>query len=449
MLFTGNSLAAVSADEARQLGTTLTEFGAEKAGNADGSIPAYTGGLKMDRGKGRSYADPFKNEKPLYTIDASNVDKYASLLTQGTKAMIKRFPDTYKVHVYPTHRTVRYPSWVLENNIKNATTAKLGGEFEGDNMIGADKKGLPFAGIPFPIPKTGYEVMWNHMLQIEPPVVNFACLALLVDTTGYASKFGGITHYHLHPWYEKSGEIREQTNDALFGFSSTMKFPPSQAGTHFLNLYMPNAAEGGQRVWFYTPGQRRVRRAPEFAYDVPIASYGGVFCWDEVFGFVGRMDRFDFKIIGRKEMIIPYNVFGITNSATLDEQAGVKHVNPSTVRWEKHRVWVVDSTRKAGKRHVYSRRTFYIDEDSWAIAVSDSYDSAGKLWRITNLYLYPPYDAFGIINGTWSISDLAKGNYVVINTGRQEPGNFIKVYTDSAGLGIPLTPQAVAAGGVR
>ncbi|MFA4916221.1 MAG: DUF1329 domain-containing protein [Syntrophales bacterium] len=449
MLFAGASLAAVSADEARQLGTTLTEFGAVKAGNEDGSIPAYTGGLPTRHAGADRYEDPFKNEKPLYTIDAKNVDKYASQLTAGTKALIKRYPDTYKLNVYPTHRSVRYPSWTLQNTLKNATTAKLTGQIEGDNMTGADTKGLPFAGIPFPIPKTGCEVMWNNNLHIAAGVARYWSAGGIMDTAGRLSRLPDTKTDHLHPWYEKSGKMREQAYDAVKGISAKITSPPSSAGIHFLNFYLPNAAEGGQKIWFYTPGQRRVRRAPEFAYDVPIASYGGVQFWDEVCGFVGRMDRFDFKLVGKKEMIIPYNVFGLTNQTTVEEALGPRHVEPSAVRWEKHRVWVVDATLKPGARHAYSRRTFYIDEDSWALLATESYDNAGSLWRIGYIYTFPTYDVFGINIDVWTFNDLIKGNYHVVNGGRKGSGKFVRSYADSEGLGMVLTPQAVMASGVR
>lgn len=459
MLFAGTSLAAVSAEEAKQLGTTLTEFGAEKAGNADGSIPAYTGGLPYrPAGKDR-YEDPFKGEKPLYTIDKSNVAKYASLLTPGIRALIARFP-TYRVDVYPTHRTMCYtatpelPFSILENSLKNATTAKLAGKVMGDTVTGADKKGLPFAGIPFPIPKNGYEVMWNYHLRFEPAISYMSMEGWLVDAAGRSSTLGNVEMSYCHPWYERSGTIRRLMEDAIFYYSAMTHTPPPNAGIAYFGYYPVDTTK--QRQWFYTPGQRRVRRAPEFCYDIPIASYGGVFFWDECFGgFDGRMDRFDFKLAGKKEMIIPYNVFGIANQSTIKEYLGPNHVNTSTVRWEKHRVWVVDATVKAGSRHAYGRRVFYIDEDSWAIALVDCYDSAGKLWRIRQEYLFPAYDAGGINGNTWSMNDVIKGNYIVVNSSFNEPGMFHRAYTDSSdmvadgGSYLYLSPQAMAGSAVR
>ena len=450
----GAALAAVNAEEAKKLGTTLTEWGADKGANADGSIPAYTGGLATPPAgytKGADqYIDPFKDDKPLFTIDAKNAGQYDALLSAGDKAMLAAYP-SFKMDVYPTRRSVTYPAWVVENTIKNATTATLVGQVEGDSLKGAAPDGLPFPGVPFPIPKTGYEVMWNHHMSYGPAVIHQFAKAFLIDSSGSIAPLPEPNEYFLKPWYDRSGKLRKETYDAVFGFSAKLMTPPSSAGVHFLNYYLPTVAEGaGQKVWFYTPGQRRVRAAPEFSYDIPIAAYGGVLLWDEIFGFVGRMDRFNFKLVGKKEMIVPYNVFGITNQVLTKDSIGPKHVNPAAVRWEKRRVWVVDATRKEGVRHAYSRRTFYVEEDCTCIVGSDSYDSGGKLWRVAKIYTFPTYDVGGVYMSSWSYNDLIKGNYAAINVGHKDPGHFVRGYTSSEGLpGIELTPQAVAAGSVR
>lgn len=452
LLAMGSASAAVTAEEARQLGTTLTEFGADKASSKDGSIPAYTGGLARlpayDPKTMSTYIDPFKDEKPLYSVDGKNAAQYDALLMTGTKAMLKQYP-SFKLDVYQSHRTFRYSASALQNTVKNATTAKLTGEVEGDALSGADAGNLPFAGIPFPIPKTGYEVLWNHTARYSAAVSHNVGQGYLVDSAGRTIDLPGTNEYFLHPWYDIKGTLRRQTFDALFGFSATLTSPPSSAGIVFLSYYTGDAADRGQRVWFYTPGQRRVRLAPEFSYDVPIASYGGVTVWDDIYGYLGRMDRFDFKLVGKKELLIPYNTFGVTNTMAVADFLGPKHVNPSAVRWEKHRVWVVDGTRKAGARHAYSRRTFYVDEDCWCIVASETYDNSGALWRVSNYYTFPTYDTGGFNNETWSTNDLVKGNYFVLNTGHKEKGNSIRSYETAEGLPIALTPQAVASTGVR
>ena len=87
--------AEVSPDEAKQLSDTLTPWGAEKAGNKDGSIPAYTGGLtkppaSYDPAKKGMLPDPFADEKPLYSVNAKNMAQYADKLSEGVKAALAR-----------------------------------------------------------------------------------------------------------------------------------------------------------------------------------------------------------------------------------------------------------------------------------------------------------------------------------------------------------------------
>jgi Protein of unknown function (DUF1329) len=151
--------AGVTPEEAAKLKTTLTPMGSERAGNADGSIPAWTGGyttVPAGYQSGQPRIDPYASEKPLYSITAQNMDAHAAKLTEGNKAMLKKYP-TYRIDVYPTHRTASAPQWVYDNTFKNATRAKtpnMGGTVEG-----------AYGSYPFPIPKTGNEVLWNHLLR--------------------------------------------------------------------------------------------------------------------------------------------------------------------------------------------------------------------------------------------------------------------------------------------
>lgn len=451
-LVAAGAMAAVTADEAKTLETTLTGFGAEKGPNADGSIPAYTGGIEKvpgyDRKTSAKYVDPFAGEKPLYSVSAKNLAQYEAMVTPGTKALMTTHPD-FRIDVYPTHRSVRYPAWVLENTLKNATTAKLSGDVEGDAVTGADKGDLPYPGVFFPIPKNGYEVMWNFKMHLKPAVTHLLAHAYLVDAAGGVSSMSVPDEHFVAPWYDVKNKLRSETFNSILGFNALQVAPPSSAGVVFLNYYLPTGKDGGQKVWFYTPGQRRIRMAPEFAYDVPIAAYGGAILWDEIFGFVGRMDRFDFKLVGKKEMLVPYNDFRITNTLSKKEDyLEKKFVNPSALRFEKHRVWVVDATRKSGARHVYSRRTFYIDEDCWCMVSQETYDNAGKIWRVFHNTPYPTYDVGGVNGFGWITYDLIKGNYFTTNmTG--EPDSFSRSYETAEGLRINLTPQSVEAAGVR
>ncbi|CAD6561388.1 hypothetical protein LMG27952_07448 [Paraburkholderia hiiakae] len=443
-LHAAGAWAAVSAEEAKQLGTTLTAFGAEKAASADGAIPEYTGGLTTppadyvpNSGK---WPDPFKGEKPLFSVTAANMGQYADQLTPGVQALLKRFPD-YRVDVYPTHRSVFYPQWVLDNTVKNATSAHLTGKVDGDGVAGA------FGGIPFPIPKNGYEVMWNALLNYQRTEYSASNVgAYLVDTTGGRTALPVLNFVEYRPYYDpkNAGGKSDWPYDRLWAQLLT---PPTSAGQSVLVDYSIDYSKEDQVTWAYFPAQRRSRMAPDYKYDTPAASYGGVTFWDEASIFRGRMDRFDFKLIGKKEIIVPYNNYRLSQ-LPVDDVFGPKHVKPEAVRWERHRVWVVEATLKADARHAYSKRTFYVDEDSWNFVETDGYGHDGKLWRVGLDYHFPLYDGGGVYAVTLGFYDLEKGNYFLSYTTGENGAPLLRV-SDKLDKGNLFTPVGMAGTGLR
>lgn len=415
-----NGRAEVSNEEAGKLGKTLTLFGAEAGGNADESIPPYTGGLTKPPpgfvpGSGR-YVDPFPGEKPVAVIDAKNMAQYADKLTDGTKELMRRH-DSFRVDVYPTHRSIAYPKHVLDHCVKNASTAKL-------TASGNGVAGNPYGCVPFPIPRNGLEAIWNHQLRYFPggQGIDIHMQGWLVDASGRRIDSGG----YFAPYYNAYSDPSKSSMDDLFTFSAIGDFtnPPSQAGEKQLLRYSIDYDKQDSRVWVYTPGQRRVRLAPEFGYDTPIASTGGVQFYDEVYLFIGKPDRFDWKLVGKKEMYVPYNAYALGFEVPPEKTVTPKHLNPDHVRWEKHRVWVVEATLKPGMRHAHQRRVFYIDEDSWTIVAYDGYDAANKLARVAYSFPVPLYDAATAVL-PYVIYDLNKGAYLIPVT-FSSPRNYVR-----------------------
>lgn len=440
----GSSFGADSAEETQKLGSTLTPFGAKVAGSTDGAIPEYTGGLTEPPAgfdpKSGHWPDPFANENSVVKITAQNASQYSEFLTPGAKALLSRYP-TYRVDVYPTHRTMHYPKWVLDNSVKNATTAKLTGKTEGDGVEDAS------GGIPFPIPKNGYEVMWNNYLAFQRTQFSLQNVgSYLVDTSGARTTLPVYNQEDYHPYYDRDLKSLPKGSFELIAVSETA--PPTVAGTAILSDNPINYSERDAQTWLYMPGQRRIRMAPEYKYDTPAAQYGGVMFWDELQLYHGQMDRFDFKLVGKKELIIPYNNYRyyLTPENSL---YGPKHLNPDDIRWEKHRVWVVEATLKADARHAYSKRVFYFDEDSWALVEADGYDQDGKLWRIGLNYSFNYYDGNGgVFLSMVNFYDLQKGNYFsgVNALGGVPP--MIKV-SDQHTKAEMFTPAGLSGSGIR
>lgn len=363
--------AAVSAEEASHLKTTLTPLGAERAANKEGTIPAWEGAYTkpIPGSTAGKYPDPFASEKPSAQITGQNAAQYAGKLSDGSLALLKKYP-TFRIDVYATHRTTGAPQWIYDNTFKAATNAKLI-----DNGLSFDGA---WGGVPFPIPKSGNEVMWNHLVRPHPAAYDINYRNFVGSSDGKRSMASKGELHELSSYYQKDGSA-EKFNK-VFAFTRFDTTAPSFKAGEAVVVHDTLDMNKEPQAWQYLVGQRRVRRTPTIGYDTPDFVASGANYFDEVYGFLGRLDRYNWKLVGKKEMLIPYNnnKFFVAG----DEQAFVpSHANPDKVRWELHRVWVVEATLAPGKRHVVPKRRYYIDEDSWAVMMMDGYDSEGKLWR--------------------------------------------------------------------
>ncbi|MNZ12012.1 hypothetical protein D3C78_288830 [compost metagenome] len=412
LAYYGEGMAAPSAEQVKSLGSALTPWGAEVAGNKAGSIPAYTGqGVKIpanfNPAKPGTRPDPFADEKPLYSITAANMDQYAGNLSDGVKEMLKKYP-TFRLDVYPTHRTVVYPKWVQDNSLKNATACK---STNGDLVL----EGC-YAGVPFPIPGNGAQAMWNHLVRYSTPESRGAKFkSWVVDASGRPILQGEQWGYLNSPFFDESitGPVPEGIDYSQLRVDITG--PTRKAGEKRLILDSIKMGDGGTRIWQYLPAQRRVKQSPDLAYDTPQPQSGGAQTMDDAYAFSGALDRFDFKLVGKKEVFIPYNTFKMQagGSCSTEQLLTPNHMNPDCVRWELHRVWVVEGTPKSGVRHVYSKRVMYFDEDVPGAGISDSFDKAGQPYRVNMVFPYPMYENTGEAHSTdrFATFDLATGVY--------------------------------------
>lgn len=437
--FAGVAQAAVSPEEAAKLGTTLTLSGAEKAGNADGSIPEYTGGLTtLPAGfkAGDSYRpNPYAAEKPVLVVDQSNLAANKDKLTAVTAELVSRFPG-FKVNVYPTQRSVWLPQQNLDNTKANATAAKsVNG---GVGIEGA----LP--GIAFPIPQTGSEVMWNHLLRYGGKTVATKFDNWNVDSAGVPTlTTTGLGFVNL-PIYDNMTKVMDP-KDIYYRIKLYYTGPARRAGEAILVQDAVNPTVQPRRGWQYLPGQRRVKLAPDLAYDTPNPGSAGASTYDDSFVFSGALDRFDWKLVGKQEMYVPYNTYDVAYAKDAKALVTANYLEPDSVRWEKHRVWVVEATLKPGKRHIYHKRRFYVDEDSWVALASDEYDARGDLYRGSFAFLAPSYDV-GVPNATTHmIYDLVGGSYSI--SGLVGPYGGVK-YVDSLSP-AKWTPESLAGAGIR
>jgi hypothetical protein len=416
LLSFGLAAAPSEADIAR-LGKDLTPLGAERAGNASGRIPAWEGGFSGPRPTAGTERHPesypqFTNDEVLYTITAANMAQHLEQLTPGQQALLRKFPDTYSMPVYPTRRSGVAPDFVYEATLANARNARLANG--GESLLGA------VTGIPFPLPSSGKEVMWNHKLRYRGESVRRYNTQLAVQSNGL------FTPYKLREDVRFEFSRRGMTPDALNNvgiyFLQFTVAPARQAGNVLLVHETMDQVSEPRRAWLYNPGQRRVRRAPNVAYDNPGTGADGLRTNDQLDSFNGATDRYSWNLVGKREMILPYNAYKLAdNRLRYDDIAHARHMNPALTRYELRRVWVVDSELNSGTTHLYKRRTFYVDEDTWTILAVDVYDRRDQLWRVQEAHsaVVPWEQAIAPSAGT--VYDLQANRYLIMDLANEEP----------------------------
>jgi len=373
-----SATAKISEQDAAKLEKELTPFGAMRAANADGSIPAWTGGITTAPAGykvGDHHVDPFAEDKVLYTITQKNLAEYKDLLTPGQVKLFETYPETYKMSVYKSRRSASYPEHVYQATLDNATRAEL--VQEGNGIIQAA------IGIPFPMPKDGLEAIWNHILRYRgEKIVREGGQAAPTASGDYT--YMGFDDQLLIPYGVKGVKAEElQKTNILFKFKQKVTEPARLAGTALLVHETMDQIKTPRQAWTYNTGQRRVRRAPNVAYDAPGTASDGLRTTDDFDMFNGAPNRYNWTLKGKQELLIPYNDYRLhSDDLKYDQILQPGHINPELVRYEKHRVWVVEANLKSDTRHTYKKRVFYIDEDSWQVAVTDIYDNRDELYRV-------------------------------------------------------------------
>ena len=441
MVLSTGALAKVPSDQVAKLSAELTPVGATRAANKDGSIPEWKGGItKAPAGYtvGDHHIDPFPNDKIQFTITASNVAEYKGLLTPGQIKLFETYPDTYKMNIYQTRRSASYPEHVYQAVRINASRAEL--VKEGNGIQGAA------VGIPFPMPANGLEAIWNHTLRYRGESVTRSGGQAAPTASGNFT-YIGLKETLLLPYSIKGASPEELENtNILFKFKQKVTEPARLAGTALLVHETMDQVKTPRQAWTYNTGQRRVRRAPNVAYDAPGTAADGLRTTDDFDMYNGAPNRYNWTLKGKQELLIPYNDYRLhSDELKYEDIIQPGHINPDLVRYEKHRVWVVEANLKENTRHIYKKRVFYIDEDSWQIAVTDIYDNRDELYRVAVAHAINYYDVPTLWSTLDVYHDLQSRRYIAIGL-----DNETKMYDFSTKLNErDFTPAALRREGRR
>ncbi len=466
LLLASNAAAKVSPEEAAKLGiegTELTPLGAIRAGNADGSIPAWDGGITqppVGYKDGDWYIDPYADDKVLFTITAQNYEQHADKLTPGQIAMLKKYPDTYKMNVYPSRRSASFPKWHYDNTLWNATNTDWCNPSPGPNREQrCIATGSWKSGTFFPIPKDAGEAMFNHTFFYIGKGYTSLSYGFNAFTDGTYAKHLKRDRFFLPMWMTEEERPKQDVYTRKGGaglcFSQEDLEPPRTAGGIFSAcIYF---ADTDADAYLYVPGQRRVRKAPEIGfYDSPGTGSDGLRTADSrwMMFTTGTEEWYTFAPLVRKEIYIPYNSYKIAQPGlTFDDMVKPGHINSDLKRYELHRVWVLEATLKPGFRHLSPHRFVYLDEDSWTGALGDIYDAKGELWRVSEAYLMNFYNLPMVYFWGDDHSDIISGRHSALNAYYNVGPKGVAAPPDFSAKGLPdpelYTPAGLRKFGVR
>lgn len=440
-LSAGGALAKVPDAQINRLGADLTPLGAEKAGNG-GAIPEWTGGLSSvpanvtdQYAPDKQAPNPFSADKVQFEITGANMDQYADQLTEGYKALLSTY-SSYKMPVYQTRRTCAYPEFVYEATKNNAKVADLTGG--GNGVV----EGI--MGFPFPIPNNALEIIWNHSLRYRAFKLTREFTAAPVTRSG-DYELQTVQDEAIIQWSDPTKTNASELNNVSTLYIANTVAPARSAGNVILVHETLNRALEDRRAWQYSPGTRRVRRAPNIAYDNPGTNSDGLSTSDAFDGFNGAPDRYDWTVQGKTEKFVAANTYDAVQ-AKIDDLIKPLHINQDVVRYELHRVWTIEANIRSGTRHVYAKRVKHLDEDSWTITGTELYDGRGELWRVQELHGRQDYAVPLCNKGAEIVYDLQAGRYLALALQNEgQPTNFNADELDPG----RYTPAAIRQLGVR
>jgi hypothetical protein len=322
--------------------------------------------------------------------------------------MFETYPDTFRMPVYPSHRDFAYADSVYAKVRYNAENVELTEDFEGiSGYIG---------GASHPVPRNGYEVVWltrttGAYLMREGEYSDIAVFpngsrstrrSSFIQESPYADRNNPLSSEYEYPNLGK-----------FAGYIMTNVSEPARDKGLITSIFEPyDYSRNAREVWRYLPGSRRVRRAPTVGFDTPDGP-GGLKTVDEVRGFNGSMERFDWKMVGRQEVFIPYHNYKFDDpDASYDELLTSFHANPDFMRYELKRVWVAEATLKEGERHLYGKRRIYVDEDTGLTAITENYDGRGELWKVVLFNNIYDYGGEAYVRRVQMYHDLRAGAYI-------------------------------------
>jgi len=444
---TSSAWAKAPASEAAKLGASLTPMGSEMAGTPDGEVPAWTGGLSSPPPginfdpKKMNTPNPFPSDQPKFTITGANMGQYEDKLTDGHKALLKKY-GSYKMKVYQSRRTCALPQYAYEAVKANAANSDLTPDGDGIKNF---RVGLPFPILDSNPTKAAQQLIMNKRFSFRGYKATRQFSAAPVQSNGSYNLLV-VQDEAIFRYANPSVKTSDVLNNIGLLYIANTISPPRLAGNVILVHESINAQVEPRKAWSYSPGTRRVRRAPDIAYDNPGTNTDGMSTSDSFDGFNGALDRYDWSLKGKSVKYIAYNSYDLLN-VKYKNLVKPQHLDQEPVRYEPHRVYTIEAKLKPSARHVYARRIITMDEDAQVVNVAENYDGRGQLWRVQEVPLVNAYHVPHCGTGALEVVyDLLSSRYLALSLRAEEPP--VNYFADEL-QESRYTPEAIRSLGVR
>ena len=332
--------------------------------------------IKSYDSSNNSYPDPFSEDEIIFTITNENYLEFSeTILTSGQIEMFIKYPQTFKMNIYKSRRSCAVPPEVYALTKSNAILTDEGEGIEG--IVGS---------IPFPQPSEALHHVWNHILRYRGVEISGSSPFFIIDPDGSRVLGAGeaIAKNYWNPF--------TKNEKGLQGMLMTkVTHPPRLADASALVIESLNAFKTPRKAWVYNPGTRRVRRAPDIAYDYKPSASQGLTTTDQFDGFNGAKDRYNWKSLGTQVKLMPYNAYKF-HETPIDEVLDPYHVNQDFLRYELVNVNVVKAELKNDKRHIIPERVMYFDVDSHNMLVEETFDANSEIMAYREFPIINFYD---------------------------------------------------------
>ena len=322
------------------------------------------------------YKDPFIEDSIIFQITKDNYLDYEKYLTPGQIKMFATYGSTFFMNIYPSRRSCAVPDEVLE--LSKGGNAKLVDGGEGiEGVVGS---------IPFPNASEPLHHLWNHILRYRGVDIQGGSPYYIVNYNGEKINGAGkaIAKNYWNPFISNDKGLQGK-------IMTKVTHPPRLADAGVLVIESLNALATPRRAWVYSPATRRVRRAPDIAYDNYSGFSQGLTTIDSFDGFNGAKDRYTWKNGGTELKFMPYNSYKFHN-ANHEKSLTALHVNQEYLRYELVKVNIVNADLKEDMRHILPHRVMYFDFDSHNFISEDIYDGEKNLIRYRELPIMNFYD---------------------------------------------------------